>query len=137
MTLVECYLLCLLTLLSSCADGHLLCRTCSTFLSGSLGDVYLKGSGTSKFYLGGQANSLGLDLSGVSTAESAISSGNLPLCYSIHSQITVRICSSMALLELEMLPCSGSCNKGYIVVLTQPEFYSEFCSEVSMHCSGQ
>lgn len=92
-------------------DVHLLCRTCSTFLSGSLGDVYLKGCGTSKFYLEGQANSLGLDLSGVSTAESAISSGNASTLQSSHSTevIVEHFWSSI---ELEMLPCSGTCNKG-------------------------
>lgn len=72
---------------SGCADVYLLCRTCKTHLSGNLGDVSLKGSGTSKFYISGQANSLSLDLSGVSTAESAISSGNLPLFYSVQSHL--------------------------------------------------
>ena len=57
---------------------QLLCRTSSTFLSGSLGAVSLKGSGVTKFYLQGQADSLALDLSGVSNAESAINSGNWP-----------------------------------------------------------
>lgn len=55
---------------------QLLCRTSSAFLSGSLGAVSLKGSGVSKFYLQGQADSLALDLFGVSNAESAINSGN-------------------------------------------------------------
>ena len=58
-----------------CADIHLLCSTSSTFLSGSLGAISLKGSGVSNFYLQGQAVSLALDLSGVSNAASAIDSG--------------------------------------------------------------
>lgn len=44
-------------------------------MSGNLGAVTLQGSGVTNFYLQGQANSVNLDLSGVSQAASAISSG--------------------------------------------------------------
>ena len=66
---------------------QLLCRTSSTFLSGSLGAVSLKGSGVTKFYLQGQADSLALDLSGVSTAESAIDSGKWPFVGTLPIQV--------------------------------------------------
>ena len=66
---------------------QLLRSTSSAFLSGSLGAVLLKGSGVSKFYLQGQADSLALDLSGVSIAESAIDSGKWPLVGTLPIQV--------------------------------------------------
>lgn len=58
-------------------------------MSGSLGAVTLRGSGVSNFYLQGQANSVNLDLSGVSHAASAISSGIVHLWHCTYAVCTL------------------------------------------------
>ncbi len=61
------------------------CRTSAVFLSGNLGAVILKDFGVSNFYLQGQAQSVNLDLSGVSNAASAINSGIVHLWHCVYA----------------------------------------------------